>query len=57
MSKLREFIEDDSASVAIEYAIVASCIALTIVSSLGQFGLSLRRIYRMMAVAFNGEPM
>lgn len=56
MSFLKKFAGDDRANAAIEYAIIASGIAVAVITSLDELGLTIRFTLKMVAATINGGP-
>ena len=53
MRRMREFLNDDSATTAIEYAVIASGIAGVLIAVVMAMGTSLRTMYLSVSHGFN----
>lgn len=50
---ISRFLQDESGATAIEYGLIAACIALAIITALNQLGLSLVQVFTKLTAALN----
>jgi len=53
LTRLKQFVTDESGATAIEYALIAALVAMALVGSVTALGASLKSIFTMVATALS----